>query len=332
MSSSIIAQHEPRHTPNRQNVLDSLGNTPVVSFTLSEMPWINVYGKLEYFNPTGSIKARAAWYVLNKGLNEGFITSNTRIIESSSGNFGSALAAYCKQLGLSFTCVIDPNITDYNKKLIKIYDAELEMVTTHNASGNYLQSRLDRVEEICNSADDIYWTNQYKNHLVAEAYHETIGQEICDNIDSLDYAFIGVSSGGTITGLSQKLKSHYPNIKIIAVDSVGSVIFGDTPKKRYIPGIGSSMVPAILKNATIDDVVRVDEIKAINACFELFNEHILFLGGSSGSAYQAVKDYFSKQPKPKDANVLILFPDGGEKYLDTIYNQEWRTKVFGTNI
>jgi 2,3-diaminopropionate biosynthesis protein SbnA len=232
---------------NLNCILDNLGNTPMVKISLKELGSINLYIKLEFCNPTGSVKDRAAAYLIDKLLKEGIINSDTTLIESSSGNFGIALAAYCKKKGLKFCCVIDPNISVINQAIIENLCGSVIKVTEPTSSGGYLLNRIKKVNELISIIPNSYWVNQYGNLYNAEAYYCTLGSEICEHFSELDYIFIGVSSGGTITGISQRVKEKFPKIKIIAVDMEGSVIFGGNPKKRHIPGMGSDMVPDILK-------------------------------------------------------------------------------------
>ncbi|MEL6635522.1 MAG: 2,3-diaminopropionate biosynthesis protein SbnA [Bacteroidota bacterium] len=311
------------------SVLETVGNTPMITLEMEDFPHLQIYSKLEALNPTGSVKARGACFILNKELDNGRINQQTTIIESSSGNFGLALAAYCKKLSLKFICVVDPLISPYNKMLIQQYGATIEQVHHPDKNGGYLLNRIARVKELMGEIDNSYWVNQYGNVLNANGYYHTLGREICAEVDHLDYAFLGVSSGGTITGISRRLKESFPQIQVIAVDIVGSVIFGDRPRKRYIPGIGSSMVPSIIQHACIDDFIRIKETDTILGCIELIRRHQLFLGGSSGSVFAAIKNYFTQYPNPRPLNVLVLFPDGGEKYVDTVYNERWCKDTFG---
>ncbi|MEO1514777.1 MAG: 2,3-diaminopropionate biosynthesis protein SbnA [Bacteroidota bacterium] len=322
--------YPPINIHNRyKSVLQTVGNTPLLDLRVPSLPHLNVYAKLEHLNPTGSVKARAACYILNTELQNGRINSETTIIESSSGNFGVALAAYCNKLGLKFICVVDPHISELNKMLILQYGATIQQVSTPDENGGYLLTRIRKVKELVGQIDNSYWVNQYANKLNSDGYYHTIGKEICDIIPKLDYAMIGVSSGGTITGLSRRLKEHYPDIKVIAVDIVGSVVFGDTPKKRYIPGIGSSMVPSILQHAKIDDFCRIEETDTIRACMQLLKDHQLFMGGSSGSVYAAIHQYFAEDKCMPRKHVLAIFPDGGEKYVTTVYNERWCKDTYG---
>lgn len=306
-----------------ENALEWIGQSPMVRIRLDGLDHVNLYARLEYHNPTGSVKDRAAAYIIRKLLDLKEIDFDTTMIESSSGNFGISLAAYCRRFGLKFIAVIDPCITPINETLIRSFGAEVIKVSVPDCNGGYLLNRIAKVKELLNTIENAYWVNQYGNPYNAEAYYHTLGNEICDSLDNIDFIFMGVSSGGTITGISNKVKERFPNARVIAVDIEGSVIFGHPPKKRFIPGIGSSMVPDILKNARIDDVIMMDELSTIEGCHELLRDHFIFAGGSSGSVYAAVKRYFQRQRIDSKIDVVTVFPDRGERYNHTIYNRQW---------
>jgi N-(2-amino-2-carboxyethyl)-L-glutamate synthase len=314
------------------NILDKVGNTPLISLN-KEKSNLHIFAKLEFYNPTGSVKDRAAFYILNSLLNRGEINQDTTIIESSSGNFGVALSAYTKLKGLRFICVIDKNTLPVNEMLIRLQGAEVIYITEPDEYGGYLLNRIKKIKEIINATDNIYWVNQYENPLNAQAYYNSLGNELCLEAprQQLDYVFMGVSSGGTITGVSKKVKEKFPNAQIIAVDVEGSVIFGKEARKRFIPGIGSSIRPKILNDAFIDDVVMVNEDETMDSCIELLEKYNLYVGGSSGSVYAAVKKYFSLSGVSRPTNVMCVFADKGERYITTIYNPEWRQMVQAYN-
>ncbi|ADL52838.1 2,3-diaminopropionate biosynthesis protein SbnA [Clostridium cellulovorans] len=297
--------------------INNVGNTPLVKLNNEEIN-ANIFAKLEGFNPTGSIKDRAASKILKNLLENGIINKETTIVESSSGNFGIALASYCKELGLKFICVIDPKILPINELLISSQGAKLIKVTNADESGGYLKSRLQKVKEIIDRTPNSYWINQYANSLNADCYKETIGYEICESL-KVDYIFIGVSSGGTITGISKAVKEKYPESKVIAVDVIGSKVFGQEECNRKIPGIGSSIRPPVLEESIIDEVVIVSEEDSINMCNELLKRYCIFAGGSSGSVYQAIHQYFLKYKIDGVPNVVAVFADRGDRYFDMIY-------------
>jgi 2,3-diaminopropionate biosynthesis protein SbnA len=305
--------------------LERVGNTPTAQLQIEELENINLFAKLEFYNPTGSVKDRAASYIIKKLLARKEIDKDTTLIESSSGNFGIALSAYCKKNGLKFIAVVDPCILSINEILIKSFGAKVIKVNVPDCNGGYLLNRIKKVKELEKEIDNSYWVNQYANPYNAETYYHTLGNEICCQMENVDYIFMGVSSGGTITGVSNKIKEKFPNAKVIAVDIFGSVIFGHPPHKRYIPGIGSSMVPEILKKAKIDDVVMIDEVSTIAMCRELLKKHYIFAGGSSGSVFAAIKKYFTGKNLNRKVNVVTVFADRGERYADTVYNEKWCT-------
>jgi cysteine synthase A len=183
------------------------------------------------------------------------------------------------------------------------------------------------VAHLCATTPNAFWTNQYGNLDAVEAHYELTAGEICADFDSLDCVFIGVSTAGTIAGVSRRLKEQYPNIRVIAVDTEGSAIFGGPPRKRHIPGVGSSIVPQLLSHAIIDDIALISERETVQACQELLTRHGLFVGGSSGTAFAAVKRYAARMPEDKHPTVLFLCADRGTPYLDTVFDPTWATRL-----
>lgn len=308
-----------------QSLQRLLSGTPVVQL---DVPGMNLFAKLEGQNPVGSVKDRPALWVLKRAAERGDITEGSTLIESSSGNFATALATYARLLGLKFIPVIDPNITPTYESFLKRSCESVARVTEQDESGGYLKTRLNKVRELCATLDNAYWTNQYGNPDAMEAHYLLTAGEICERFSRLDYVFIGVSTGGTIAGVSRRLKERFPAIRVIAVDAEGSVIFGGPARKRFIPGIGASTRPALVDHALIDDVVVVPERETVRACQELFHRHGLLVGGSSGSCYAAIQRY---QPQLKGTltppQVLFLCADRGTAYLDTVFNPAWATRV-----
>jgi N-(2-amino-2-carboxyethyl)-L-glutamate synthase len=310
-------------------ILKNVGNTPLlkIDFPFLNIKNLNLFCKLEYYNPMGSIKDRAANYIIKKLIEDKIINKDSILVESSSGNFGIALSAYSKFYGIKFICVIDKMICPLNEMILKLLKTNIIKITEADDCGGYLLNRLKKVAELQEENPNVYWINQYGNFLNAEAYYNTLGNEICDALDRIDYIFVGVSSGGTITGISRKVKERFPAAKVIAVDVVGSVIFGGEAKKRNIPGIGSSKVPKILKYAKIDDIVLIDELSAVKICHKLLKEAFIFAGGSSGTVVSAIQNYFQDRRIDKSTNVVAIIPDRGERYYDSIYNMEWCDKI-----
>ena len=319
---------EPRSASRLVTRLELLRNTlrPTPHVPL-DVEGMNLFAKLEYVNPVGSIKDRAAYWILKRAAERGEISERTTVIESSSGNFACALAAFTSLIGLRFIPVIDPNISGTYESFLRRLCPRVVKVEQRDDTGGFLKTRLQMVEHLCATIPNAYWTNQYGNPDAMEAHYELTAGEICAEFDALDYVFISVSTAGTIAGVSRRLKERYPRVRVIAVDSEGSVIFGGAPRKRHIPGLGSSIVPPLLQQARIDDVVLIPERETADACRELLAEHGLFAGGSSGSAFAAIKRYAARMTWSRRPTVLFLCADRGTPYLDTVFNPAWTTRL-----
>ena len=328
-----VIRRRPVPRSNLLARLEQLGKTlrPTPHVPLM-MPGMNLFAKLESVNPVGSIKDRPAFWILKRAAERGEICDETTVIESSSGNFASALAAFTRLVGLQFIPVIDPNISSTYESFLRRLCPTVVKVEERDDTGGFLKTRLDMVKHLCATTPNAFWTDQYGNPDAVEAHYKLTAGEICSDFDSLDFAFIGVSTGGTIAGMSRRLKERYPNVRIIAVDTKGSVIFGDVPCKRHIPGVGSSIVPPQISQALIDDVVLIPEFEAVAACRELLETHGLFAGGSSGTVYAAVKRYAPRLARwgfvgARRPTVLFLCADRGAAYLDTVFDPTWTMRL-----
>lgn len=297
-----------------------LGRTPV-----RQLPSDNVelYAKVEYTNPTGSIKDRAAFAAISDGLKYGSIGPDTTIVESSSGNMGVALAGLANYLGLHFVPVIDANIVATNEMKLQWFCTRVEKITEPAAEGGMLGARLGRVVELIDEFEEPYVIYQYLNESCVNAHYFGTGAEIVSQVPDLDYVFVAVSSGGTLCGVAKRLKEDIPGVRVIAVDAEGSAVFCGQPRPRRIPGIGAGIVPPLIKRVEIDDVVIVSERDTVQGCIEMRDQFGLFVGGSSGSCYAAIKQYFSSYRSRVRPKVMFLCPDSGIGYSDTVYNPDW---------
>src|SRR3989442_8971533 len=227
------------------------------------MKGMDLFAKLEYVNPVGSIKDRPAYWILKRAAERGEICDETTVIESPSGTFPAALAAFTHLVGLRFIPVIAPNISGTYESFLRRICPTVVKVEERDDTGGFLKTRLQKVKELCATIPNAYWTNQYGNLDAMEAHYELTATEICADFDSLDYVFMGVSTAGTIAGVSRRLKERYPNIRGIAVDTEGSVSLGGAPRQRHISGIRSSIVPSLLSDAEIDDLGLIPERQAV---------------------------------------------------------------------
>ncbi|GHO80016.1 2,3-diaminopropionate biosynthesis protein SbnA [Ktedonobacter sp. SOSP1-85] len=313
-----------------ESVADCIGQTPLV-YLRRLFPYheLEVIAKLEFLNPGGSIKDRPARFIVEQGLKNGMITPQTHLIESSSGNLGIALAMIARIYNLAFTCVVDPKISPMNLRILKQLGAGVEMVTTADDQGGYLKTRIQRVQELLHYIPHSQWINQYANQLNWQAHYSHTGEEISTQLDRApDCLVVAVSTTGTILGLARRLRRDNPNLRVIAVDAVGSVIFGAPAGPREIPGIGASRVPELLCRDEIDEVVYVNDRESIQGCHDLVAREGIFAGGSSGSVVAAVQKLLSTFP-PR-YRVITIFPDRGDRYLDIVYNDEWVSSQLGS--
>lgn len=296
-----------------------------------DFPFGNLYTKLEYQNLFGSIKDRAACYILKKAIEENLIVDGTGVIESTSGNFGIGLSGICTELNIPFIPVIDPNICVRKEEILRRNCKDIIKVTERDETGGFLLKRIEIVKNFLKKNPNYYHPNQYENPNNYMAYYHTLGEEICKSYSRLDYAFISVSTGGTITGLSQKLKEHFKNIIIIGVDVEGSLIFDKKPQIRKITGIGAGFRSILFDKALIDDVIILSQSEIINGCYSLQKEHNLFLGASSGAAYVGAYNTLKKLNQ-KNINALFISPDSGKAYQDSVYNEKWVNENIETKI
>jgi N-(2-amino-2-carboxyethyl)-L-glutamate synthase len=313
-----------------EGILSTIGNTPLVKLSriFRDSPF-ELFAKLEGLNPGGSAKDRSALHIFKAAIAEGKIGPNTAIIESSSGNLGVGLAQICCYYGLRFICIVDPKTAPQNIQIIKAYGAEIDLVTEPDPiTGEFLQARIDRVKALQRSIKDSFWPNQYANPANVEAHYRTTMPEIVAALDgNLDYLFCAASTCGTVRGCSEYARDHTIKVKIVAVDAVGSVIFGGEPGKRLIPGHGASRRPELFTPEMADERIHVTDLDCVVGCRRLLRKEAIHAGGSSGGVLTAI-DKFKRRIQPGAVCVAILH-DRGERYLDTIYSDDWVAEHFG---
>jgi 2,3-diaminopropionate biosynthesis protein SbnA len=313
----------------KDGILTTIGNTPLVELhQLAPERNIRLFAKLEGFNPGGSIKDRTAYNILHHALLSGAITPGTTIIESSSGNMGIGLAQVCAVLKLPFICVVDPKTTAQNIAILKAYSAIIDMVTEPDpATGEFLQARINRVQELVATIPNSWCPDQYGNLCNPQAHHQTMAEILRELDNQLDYLFCAVSTCGTLRGCSEYLRERGINTQVIAVDAVGSVIFGQPSQKRLIPGHGAARRPALYQPDMAAECVHVTDLECVVGCHQLLRRETILAGGSSGAVIAAFQ---KKLPEiPDGATCAMILADRGERYLDTIYSETWVAKYFG---
>ncbi|VVV00431.1 MULTISPECIES: 2,3-diaminopropionate biosynthesis protein SbnA [Mesonia] len=307
------------------SILETIGDTPLVR--LKHIPvsaTTEVFAKLESFNPSGSVKDRTSYNILQKAIASGDLKKGDTVIESSSGNMAIGLAQACLLLDLKLIVVVDPKLNKATEQLLQTYGATIKMVTEPLPEGGFLGARLAKVKELLQTTKNSYWSNQYGNLNNPLTHHQTT-KEIYEALaGSLDYLFVATSTCGTLMGCASYIKEHHPQTKIIAVDAVGSVLFGGEAGPRNIPGHGAGVTSQFLNEHYIHDFIKVNDLECAMGCWELLKKESILVGGSSGAIISAFHKYESQLEE--GARCALLLSDGGNRYLDTIYNQEWLLK------
>lgn len=305
------------------SILEGVGKTPIIRLSrlFRDSP-CEVLAKMEMCNPGGSVKDRPARYILEQGIADGSIPPNAHIVESSSGNLAIALAMACRIHGLRFTAVVDPKIAPTNLKIIRCYGGNIELVTEKDRQGGYLETRIEHVKRLLRQQPATVWINQYANERNWQSHYHGEGEEILRHLDRpADYLVLGVSTCGTLHGIARRLREAWPNLKVVAVDAAGSVLFGTPAAPRELPGIGASRVPELLKREEISQVIHIDDYESAVACRELVEHEGIFAGGSSGSVIAAIQRLSARLNQA--TRILTILPDRGDRYLDTVYDDEW---------
>lgn len=312
-----------------EGILSLVGNTPLLEFTrIFSNHGIRFFAKLEQFNPGGSLKDRPALNIILHALKSGVIGPETVIVESSSGNMGIGLAQVCAYHDMRFICVVDAKTTAQNVNLLKAYKAEVVVVNEPDSvTGEFLTARINKVKELLSVIKDSFWPNQYDCEQNSEAHYRTMQEILLSMEGEVDYLFCATSTCGTLRGCAEYKRQHHLNTHIVAVDAVGSAIFGGQTSKRLIPGHGASIVPGLYRDYLADECVSVTDLDCVVGCHRLFHHEAFLAGGSSGAIISAIERSLTKIAQ--GSTCVAILPDRGERYLDTIYSKEWISQQFG---
>lgn len=299
------------------SLTELIGNTPLLElkkFSSEENLKTNVIAKLEYFNPAGSVKDRAAKYIITEAVKSGRLQAGGTIVEATSGNTGIGLSAIATSLGFKTIIVMPETMSVERRKLMIAYGAEL--VLTEGAKG--MKGAIEKAQEIVANTENAILAGQFINQANVQAHLETTGPEIWrDTSGEIDIFVAGIGTGGTITGAGQYLKQMNPNIKIVAVEPTDSpVLTKGVSGAHKIQGIGAGFVPEILNTSIYDEVITVQNEDAFETARRLGKTEGVLVGISSGAALWAAKQLASREENA-NKRIVVLLPDTGERYLST---------------
>lgn len=314
------------------SVLDVVGNTPLVRLTkMNQGLASEIFAKLEFLNPMGSVKDRIAKYMIEKAEKEGKIKKGQLIIENSSGNTALGLALVALQKGYKLKVVVRDSITKEKINQLKalgvdIHFADSSLPPESPDSYNNVTPRIVAETPGC------YFPDQHNNRENNEAHYHTTGPEIWQQMEGrIDYFVAGIGTGGTICGAAKYLKEQDPKIKVIAIDPVGSIFYDYFHTKKMvkpslylIEGLGDEFLIGCVDFSVIDDIYQVSDKVAFQFTRELVKREGIMAGGSSGAALWGVLKLAKSLHEP--ARIVTIFPDSASRYLSTVFNEEWLKK------
>ena len=299
----------------KTNITELIGNTPLYELKGLERK-LNYTGKilakLEYLNPTGSAKDRAAMSMILKAEEKGKLKPGSVIIEPTSGNTGISIASIGASKGYRVIIVMPDSFSVERQKMIKAYGAEV--VLSEGAKG--MHGAVDRAKELAAEMPDSFIPSQFDNYDNVLAHYETTGPEIYRDTDGLIDIFIaGIGTGGTITGTGCYLKEKNPNVKVIAVEPASSPLLSEGKVRPHaIQGIGPNFVPSILDKEILDEIITVENETAIHTAKQFASKEGISVGISSGAAINAALRIAKENP---GKNIVVLLPDSGDRYMST---------------
>ncbi len=294
-----------------------IGKTPLLELTHIEKKYglkAKIFAKLEYFNPAGSVKDRIAKAMIDDAEEKGLLKEGSVIIEPTSGNTGIGLASVAAARGYRIIIVMPETMSVERRQIMKAYGAEL--VLTDGAKG--MKGAIEKADELAKEIPNSFVPGQFVNKANPKAHFETTGPEIFSDTDGrVDFFVAGVGTGGTITGTGKYLKSKLPNVKVVAVEPKSSAVLSTgVAGPHKIQGIGAGFVPKVLDTAVYDEIIPVENDDAFAMGKEVGRNEGVLVGISSGAALWAAVE-LAKRPENEGKNIVVLFPDTGDRYLST---------------
>jgi cysteine synthase A len=303
-----------------RNMIESIGNTPLVQLHLDEQARGSVYAKLELLNPFG-MKDRVARRTILEARRTGILREGSPIIESSSGTMALGVALVGTSLGHEVHIVTDPRIDPVTLAKLQATGCTVHIVEKMTSHG-WQSARLEKLQELLTHYPGAFWPQQYENINNPRAY-EDLACELLADLGRVDVLVASVGSGGSLSGTARMLRRSNADLRVVAVDAVGSAIFGqpDSPG-RLQGGLGNSLIPPNVDHTLVDEVHWLNDAEAFAATLALAANEKIFAGNSSGSTY-AVARWLSRCVSP-GTRIVAIFADRGDRYAHTIYNQAYR--------
>lgn len=316
-----------------QSILDLVGNTPIIKLhKISEGLPGNFYAKVEAFNPGHSAKDRIALHIINTAEKKGILKPGATIVETTSGNTGFSLAMISMIKGYKCILAVSDKSSPDKIDMLKSMGAKV-YVCPANVAAEDPRSYYEVAKKAHEETPNSIYINQYFNELNIEAHYQTTGKEIWEQTDGLvTHVVVCSGTGGTISGIGRYLKEKNPAIRVLGVDAFGSAlkkyhetkIFDESEVYSYkIEGLGKNLIPTATDFDIIDEYVKVTDKESALVAREISRTEGLFVGYTSGAAFQAVKQYAAKGEFDENSNVVVVFPDHGSRYMSKIYSDEW---------
>ena len=301
----------------KNSFLDLVGNTPLVrvnNLIKKDELKADVLAKLEYFNPAGSVKDRIAKEMIQDALEKGLINENTTLIEPTSGNTGIGLSAVATALNLKIIITMPETMSVERRNLMKAYGAEL--VLTPGSEG--MKGAIAKAKELASQIENSFIPGQFENPANPTAHYKTTGPEIYEQTEGkIDIFVAGVGTGGAISGIGKYLKEKNPEVKVVAVEPASSPVLSTGKGGAHkIQGIGAGFVPETLDTKIYDEIITVENEDAFATGKEMAKTEGILVGISSGAALYAAKE-LAKREENAGKTIVVLLPDGGDRYLST---------------